>query len=133
SRASHFYPRSAPPGPPEATRRCCATRSTGNGCRRPPRWHEALELTAGGAMPVAAAVAIGPWETLTLREREVASMLARGCTNRQVATELVITEATAKRHVATTLSKLGLTSPRAGRRSRRRELADLRQLTHLSG
>ena len=37
-------------------------------------------------------------------------MLARGCTNRQVAGELVITEATAKRHVATILGKLGLAS-----------------------
>lgn len=69
---------------------------------------EALELATAGA--AGGARAVGPWATLTPREREVASLLARGCTNRQVATELVITEATAMRHVATILSKLGLTS-----------------------
>jgi non-specific serine/threonine protein kinase len=68
---------------------------------------EALELVT--ARP-AAGSAVEPWATLSPREREVAALLARGCTNRQIAGELVITEATAKRHVATILGKLGLTS-----------------------
>ena len=44
---------------------------------------------------------------LTRREREVAALLARGCTNRQIATELVITEGSAHVQVVRLLSKLG--------------------------
>jgi DNA-binding NarL/FixJ family response regulator len=47
---------------------------------------------------------------LTEREREVAALIARGRTNRQIADELVITEHTAERHVENILGKLGLTS-----------------------
>jgi DNA-binding NarL/FixJ family response regulator len=44
---------------------------------------------------------------LTRREREVAALLARGCTNRQIATELIITEGSAHVQVVRLLSKLG--------------------------
>jgi DNA-binding NarL/FixJ family response regulator len=44
---------------------------------------------------------------LTAREGQVAALLARGLTNRQIAEELVIAEATAERHVANILNKLG--------------------------
>jgi predicted ATPase/DNA-binding CsgD family transcriptional regulator len=47
---------------------------------------------------------------LTTREREVATLLGRGATNRQIATELVISEQTAETHVKHVLSKLGLAS-----------------------
>jgi non-specific serine/threonine protein kinase len=47
---------------------------------------------------------------LTSREREVAILVARGLTNRQIAAELVIATGTAQRHVANILSRLGLTS-----------------------
>jgi non-specific serine/threonine protein kinase len=47
---------------------------------------------------------------LTLREQDVARLIARGMTNRQIATELVFTEATAARHVEHILGKLGFTS-----------------------
>jgi predicted ATPase/DNA-binding CsgD family transcriptional regulator len=49
-------------------------------------------------------------ETLTAREREVASLVAQGLTNRQIAAKLVITERTAETHVQNILNKLGFTS-----------------------
>lgn len=47
---------------------------------------------------------------LTPREREVAVLVARGLTNRQIADELVIGERTAEAHVGNILGKLGFTS-----------------------
>jgi non-specific serine/threonine protein kinase len=53
--------------------------------------------------------AAGP-DTLTGREREVAALLARGYSNRQVADALVIGERTVETHVGNVLAKLGLAS-----------------------
>jgi DNA-binding NarL/FixJ family response regulator len=47
---------------------------------------------------------------LTPREAEVARLLARGMTDRQVAEELFVAHATARRHVERVLGKLGLAS-----------------------
>ena len=47
---------------------------------------------------------------LTRREQQVASLVARGLTNRQIATELSISEYTVANHVAKILRKLGLGS-----------------------
>jgi DNA-binding NarL/FixJ family response regulator len=47
---------------------------------------------------------------LTEREGEVVNLIVRGCTNREIAEELVIAEGTAVRHVANILSKLNLRS-----------------------
>jgi non-specific serine/threonine protein kinase len=47
---------------------------------------------------------------LSPREGEVARLVAAGCTNRQIAEELVIAETTAERHVANIFSKLGVHS-----------------------
>ena len=47
---------------------------------------------------------------LTAREHEIVVLIARGLTNREIADELVISPATAARHVANILSKLGFTS-----------------------
>jgi DNA-binding CsgD family transcriptional regulator/tetratricopeptide (TPR) repeat protein len=51
-----------------------------------------------------------PMGYLTPREQEVAALVAGGLTNRQVSTELSISERTAGNHVAKILKKLGLRS-----------------------
>jgi predicted ATPase/DNA-binding CsgD family transcriptional regulator len=51
-----------------------------------------------------------PFGALTPREREIAWLLARGRTNRQIADELVISEQTAETHVKRILGKLDLRS-----------------------
>jgi non-specific serine/threonine protein kinase len=45
---------------------------------------------------------------LTAREQEVATLISRGRTNRQIADELVIAVSTTERHVANILRKLDL-------------------------
>ena len=47
---------------------------------------------------------------LSEREQEVVALIAQGCSNREIARELTIAEATAVRHVANILDKLGLKS-----------------------
>jgi DNA-binding NarL/FixJ family response regulator len=47
---------------------------------------------------------------LTAREQEIAQLIARGLSNRGIAEELFISPATAARHVANILAKLGLNS-----------------------
>lgn len=61
----------------------------------------ALKLTESGS-PEAS--------RLTAREREVVALVGEGKTNQQIATELVITERTARTHVSNVLHKLGLSS-----------------------
>jgi DNA-binding NarL/FixJ family response regulator len=51
-----------------------------------------------------------PKDVLTVREQEVALLAARGLTNRQVSTQLGISERTAGNHVARILRKLELRS-----------------------
>ena len=51
-----------------------------------------------------------PPGTLTRREREVVALIARGCSNKAIAEELVISPATAARHVANIMAKLGFSS-----------------------
>jgi predicted ATPase/DNA-binding CsgD family transcriptional regulator len=51
-----------------------------------------------------------PTTVLTPREQEIALLIARGLSNRGIADELVISPATAARHVANILTKLGLNS-----------------------
>jgi DNA-binding NarL/FixJ family response regulator len=46
----------------------------------------------------------------TLREREVAALIAEGCTNRQVAERLTLSERTVEVHVANLFDKLGVSS-----------------------
>jgi DNA-binding NarL/FixJ family response regulator len=47
------------------------------------------------------------YESLTPRELEVLSFVARGLQNKEIAAELVITERTVKFYVSSILSKLG--------------------------
>jgi predicted ATPase/DNA-binding NarL/FixJ family response regulator len=51
-----------------------------------------------------------PMSVLTVREQQVATLITRGLSNRDIAAELVISPATAARHVANILGKLGLSS-----------------------
>jgi DNA-binding NarL/FixJ family response regulator len=67
------------------------------------RW---VALEASSAPP-ARAVAL-PVGTLSAREREILVGLARGRTNRELADDLLVSEATVKTHVSNLLTKLGV-------------------------
>jgi DNA-binding NarL/FixJ family response regulator len=67
-------------------------------------------MRAAGAPSVTGGGPSGVTGPLTEREREVVGLIVRGCTNREIAEELVIAEGTAVRHVANILNKLNLKS-----------------------
>ena len=109
---------------------------TATGAPLPPQWQNELEqrlqqaymllsnaersaaLAEGASLPLDAVVdyalqampAVHAKGSLTAREREVASLVARGLTNRQVAEALVISPETAAVHVKRIFSKLALHS-----------------------
>jgi non-specific serine/threonine protein kinase len=64
----------------------------------------------GGALSPVSPTAGPPASALTPREREVAGLIARGLTNRQIAEALIISEMTADSHVSHILRKLGFRS-----------------------
>jgi DNA-binding CsgD family transcriptional regulator len=61
-------------------------------------------------MPGPATAAVTPPARLTPREREIVALIAGGCSNKAIADTLFISPATAARHVANILEKLGFTS-----------------------
>ena len=65
---------------------------------------------SGGAVELLSAISpragISGWAALTPRERQVANLVARGLSNRQIALELRIAHGTARRHVTNILAKL---------------------------
>ncbi len=74
----------------------------GNGAAPPPAdW---------APIPRPRAAASSEVSTLTPRELEIARLIARGLSNRAIADELVISQATVARHVANMLTKLGFSS-----------------------
>ncbi|HEY4028036.1 MAG TPA: LuxR C-terminal-related transcriptional regulator [Candidatus Dormibacteraeota bacterium] len=70
---------------------------------------EAVAEARMGREPAGAA-ASGGWGPLSRREREVAQLVARGLTNRQIADQLVIAERTVEGHLERIRGKLGLRS-----------------------
>jgi non-specific serine/threonine protein kinase len=69
----------------------------------------AAALTGPAAVDVAPA---GHWELLTAREREVAGLVARGMTNKDIASRLVVSKRTVDAHLEHILGKLGYSSRR---------------------
>jgi predicted ATPase/pimeloyl-ACP methyl ester carboxylesterase/DNA-binding CsgD family transcriptional regulator len=71
-----------------------------------------LFVAGGAARPTAGPLAAPTQNvgSLTPREREVALLVARGLTNRQIGDALVISAATAERHVVNIFNKLGFHS-----------------------
>jgi DNA-binding NarL/FixJ family response regulator len=69
------------------------------------RWAELDLETASNGRPVPAVI-----DSLSSREREILVGLASGRTNRELAEELIVSEATVKTHVSNLLAKLGVRS-----------------------
>ncbi|MEI7057537.1 response regulator transcription factor [Nocardioides sp. CCNWLW239] len=78
----------------------------------------AVRATAAGETVLSPAVATrlasrlrtpGPSATLSQREREVLTLVARGTTNRAIAASLFVSEATVKTHLGHIFDKLGVT------------------------
>jgi non-specific serine/threonine protein kinase len=67
-------------------------------------------LGEDGDAPGPAEPAASTGKTLTRRERQVAELVARGLSDKEIAAELVIARRTAESHVAHILQKLGFSA-----------------------
>ena len=74
-----------------------------------PAWTDPARLSAAAGSRPDAGAHRSP-DPLTPREHEIALLIAQGLSNREIADELVISPATAARHVANILAKLGFSS-----------------------
>ncbi len=75
-----------------------------------PAWTDPARLGAAADRATDAGGAHRAPNPLTRREHEIVLLIAQGLSNREIADELVISPATAARHVANILAKLGFTS-----------------------
>lgn len=69
---------------------------------------DSARLRATHPAPLPAAPKEGSAQELTGRELEVLRLVARGASNREIASALVISESTVKAHISSLLSRLGL-------------------------
>ena len=71
-------------------------------------------LGVSEAVPIAKPADVKPqipgYGDLTIREREVLELLARGYRNQEIAEELVLTQKTVRNYVSTIFAKLGVSS-----------------------
>jgi DNA-binding NarL/FixJ family response regulator len=102
--ASGFMLKDAPPEEIAAAVRIVAS---GDALLAPAVTRAVIDEFARRQPPAAPALPLALSE-LTPREREVLDLLARGLSNPEICGKLVISEATAKTHVARILQKLGL-------------------------
>ena len=87
--------------PPAASRAAATGSGTGSGT---------AGSGAGSGTGELGAAAPQPWGLLTAREREVATLVAEGMTNKDVAARLVVSKRTVDAHVEHILGKLGYSS-----------------------
>ena len=92
--------------PPELLIAAIHTLAAGEALIAPAITKRLIEQFARTAPPSGTAAAA--LDDLTPREREVLVLIARGRSNREIATELVLSEATVKTHVKRVLAKLGV-------------------------
>ncbi len=73
---------------------------------------EAVDFAVNEKMPVkpSAPVITKSTTRLTVREQEIAALIAQGLSNKQIAAKLVVSERTAESHILNILNKLGFNS-----------------------
>ena len=83
----------------------CAPEELAEGIRQAARGQTVMNKNIMGKLRGRLA---NPFESLTNREQEVLTLVSRGKSNRAIARELILTEATVKSHMAHVFSKLNV-------------------------